>query len=123
MKALALLPFALLFTSCATIFTGTSQTVQIESVPSGAKVQVDGLDRGPTPIALKLKKGNDGQTVTLKATGYETKNFQPQTSFNSVSILNLTNILAWGIDAASGALWKYDPKFYSIELDSKKSRN
>ncbi|MEO0310766.1 MAG: hypothetical protein RIQ89_423, partial [Bacteroidota bacterium] len=59
----------LFMTSCATLFTGTKQTVQINSKPSGAKVQVDGIDRGTTPTAVKLKKGNDGQVVTLKADG------------------------------------------------------
>jgi len=112
--------FCITLTSCATLFTGTKQTVLINSKPSGAKVQVDGIDRGSTPIAVKLKKGNDGQVVTLKAEGYETKSFQPETAFNTISILNLGNILFWGIDVATGALWKYDPKFYDIELEPKK---
>ncbi len=113
----------LFMTSCATLFTGTKQTVQINSRPSGAKVQVDGIDRGTTPVAVKLKKGNDGQVVTLKADGFETKTFQPETVFNGVAVLNLTNILFWGIDAATGALWKYSPKFYEIELEPKKVEN
>ena len=103
--------------SCATLFTGTKQTVQINSEPQGAKVQVDGLDRGETPAAVKLKKGNDGQIVTLKKDGYKTRTFQPQTDFNGVAALNLFNVLFWGIDAATGALWKYSPKFYEIELE------
>jgi hypothetical protein len=104
-------------TSCATLFTGTKQTIQINSQPPGAKVQVDGIDKGKTPLAVDLKKGNTGQTITLKADGYETKSFQPETTFNGVSALNLLNLLFWGIDAATGALWKYDPKFYDITLD------
>ena len=104
-------------TSCATLITGTKQTVQINSIPSGAKVQVDGIDRGKTPAAIQLKRGNEGQTVTLKADGYETMHFQPETDFNGVAALNLFNVLFWGIDAASGALWKYDPKYYEIQLD------
>lgn len=110
----------LFMTSCATLFTGTKQTVQINSKPAGAKVQIDGLDRGITPVAVKLKKGNDGQVVTLKAEGFETKTFQPETGFNGVSVLNFFNLLFWGIDAATGSLWKYDPKFYEIELEPKK---
>ncbi|MEJ5263754.1 MAG: PEGA domain-containing protein [Bacteroidales bacterium] len=113
----------LFMTSCATLFTGTKQTVQINSKPSGAKVQVDGIDRGTTPIAVKLKKGYNGQVVTLKLDGFETKTFQPETGFNEVAVLNFFNILFWGIDAASGALWKYDPKFYEIELEPKKVEN
>jgi hypothetical protein len=106
-----------LMSSCATLFTGTKQTVQINSEPQGAKVQVDGLDRGETPAAIKLKKGNDGQIVTLKKDGYKTRTFQPQTDFNGVAVLNLFNLLFWGIDAATGSLWKYSPKFYEIELE------
>jgi len=48
--------------------------------------------------------------------GYQEKTFQPQTNFNPVAILNLLSILGWGIDAATGALWKYDPTFYNIQL-------
>jgi hypothetical protein len=118
-----LAPTILFMTSCATLFTGTKQTVQINSKPSGAKVQVDGIDRGTTPTAVKLKKGNDGQIITLKADGYETKTFQPETNFNGVAILNLGNFLFWGIDAATGALWKYDPKFYEIELEPNNLEN
>ncbi len=110
-------------TSCATVFTGTKQVVQINSIPSGAKIQVDGIDRGQTPSAVRLKKGNDGQIVTLKAEGYETKTFQPETDINIIAVLNFFNLLCWGVDAATGALWKYDPKFYEIELEPKKSQN
>jgi hypothetical protein len=113
----------LLMTSCATVFTGTKQVVQINSIPSGAKIQVDGIDRGQTPSAVRLKKGNDGQIVTLKAEGYETKTFQPETDINIIAVLNFFNLLCWGVDAATGALWKYDPKFYEIELEPKKSQN
>ncbi len=120
---LSLVATLLFMTSCATLFTGTKQTIQINSKPSGAKVQVDGIDRGTTPTEVKLKKGNDGQVVTLKSDGFETKTLQPETAFNGVAVLNLFNILFWGIDAATGALWKYDPKFYEIELEPKKAEN
>jgi len=106
--------------SCATLLTGTKQTVQINSTPQGAKVQVDGIDRGATPTSIKLKRSSDGQTITLNKEGFETKTFQPETSFNSISILNLFNVFFWGIDAATGALWKYDPKVYQIELTAQK---
>ena len=109
-----------MLSSCSTLFTGTKQTVQINSTPSGAKVQVDGIDRGVTPASIKLKRRSDGQTITLNKEGFETKSFQPETSFNYVSILNLFNLLFWGIDAATGALWKYDPKVYQIELTAQK---
>jgi len=107
---------ALNFSGCASIFTGTTQSVQVNSVPSGANVSVGGLDRGVTPLPVVLKKGSSGECVTLTLPGYQQKTFQPQTAFNSVAILNLWGILGWGIDAATGALWKYDPTFYNVQL-------
>ena len=107
----------LFMSSCATVFTGVQQTVQINSEPSAAKVQVDGLDRGETPVIVKLRKGYNGQIVTLKKDGYKISAFQPQTDFNGVAVLNLFNPLFWGIDIATGALWKYSPSFYHIKLE------
>lgn len=113
---------AVALTGCASIFTGTKQTVQVNSIPSGANVSVNGLDRGHTPLPVVLKKGSNGQVVTLSLPGYQEKTFQPQTAFNPVAILNLWGILGWGIDAATGALWKYDPTLYNVQLQ-KVSKN
>lgn len=110
------------FTGCASIFTGTTQSIQVNSTPSGANVSVGGLDRGQTPLPVVLKKGSSGQCISLTLPGYQENTFQPQTAFNPVAILNLWGILGWGIDAATGALWKYDPTFYNIKLQ-KASKN
>ena len=114
------LTITVFMTSCATLFTGTKSSVQINSKPSGAKIMVDGIDRGETPSSIKLKRGFSGQTVTLKKEGYETRSFEPVQTFQPVAVLNLFNILFWGIDAATGSIMKYDPKFYEIELEPKK---
>ena len=121
-KILLLTGICCSLTNCSTLFTGTSSNVQINSHPAGARVQVDGIDRGYTPTSVKLKKGSSGQSVTLQSKGYETKTFQPQTTMNPVSVLNLFNLLFWGVDAASGALWKYDPNYYDVKLDRSGSR-
>lgn len=111
----------LMFSSCATIFTGTRQNVQINSSPPAADIEVDGLKVGVTPMAVSLKKGFTGQTVSLKLDGYETKMFQPTTDFNAVAVLNFIGLIGWGVDAATGAMMKYNPKVYEIQLDKKKS--
>ena len=112
---------SVLSTSCATVFTGTKQTVQINSYPQGAKIEVDGIERGITPSPVEMKKGFKGQTLVLKKEGYENKIFQPTTTFNNVSILNLLGMLGWGIDAATGAMMKYDPVVYEITLEPTKT--
>ena len=111
----------LMFSSCATIFTGTRQNVQINTSPPAADIEVDGLKVGVTPMAVSLKKGFTGQTVSLKLEGYETKMFQPTTDFNAVAVLNFIGLIGWGVDAATGAMMKYNPKVYEIQLEKKKS--
>jgi hypothetical protein len=111
----------LLLSSCATIFTGTTQTVQINSNPPAAAIEVDGVKTGVTPMAVPLKKGFTGQTISLKLDGYETKTFQPQTTFNPVAVLNLIGLFGFAIDAATGAMMKYDPKVYEFTLEPKKA--
>ena len=109
--------FLLFSTSCATLFTGTTGGVNINSKPPGAKIQVNGIDRGTTPSIVKLRRDNEGPIVTLKMDGYQNRTFQPETTFNEIAILNLFSPLHWAIDFLSGALWKFDPVFYELELE------
>lgn len=119
LKILLVIGAVILTSSCSTIFTGTSQNITFETVPSGAKIQVNGIDRGTTPTSVKLKKGSSGQTVVIKKDGYQKRVIAPETTFNKTSILNLFNLLFWGVDAVTGALHKYDPTYYEIELERK----
>jgi len=111
---------ALCMASCATVFTGTRQRVAFASIPSGARVQVNGIDRGTTPMKVKLKKGHTGQVITISAQGYESRTFQPETNFNAATLGNIILFPCFGIDLLTGAMWKYHPKKYNIELERRK---
>ena len=114
--SIALASILLLTTSCATIFTGTKQTVLVKSNPSGATIEVNGVERGTTPANIELKKGFNGQIITLSKDGYKKHDFTPSTTFNPVSLVNLLILPGFIIDAATGAMMKYDPIFYEINL-------
>ena len=45
----------MLTTSCASILTGSKRTVLFETEPSGAKVFVNGFEKGKTPVQLKVR--------------------------------------------------------------------
>ena len=113
--------FTFSFGSCATIFTGPRQTVKIATFPPGADVFVEGEKMGQTPTEISLKKGFNPESVVVKKEGFENKNVPLNTTFNPVAILNLFGLLGWGIDAATGAMMKYDKKFYEVTLDAKPS--
>jgi len=108
-----------IMSSCATLFTGTKDTIRFNTEPQGATIYIDGVEQCKTPCTLKVKRDINDTDVELKLDGYETRLITLSTEFNVVSILNLGSLLGWGIDAISGAVMKYDRKAYDIILDSK----
>jgi hypothetical protein len=92
----------------------------ISSTPGGASIYVGGVKMGETGTGVLLTRpGFDTKTVTLKLAGYRDHSFILQKSLNTASIFNLMNIFGWGVDALSGAMMKYDPLNYEIELEKK----
>ena len=112
-KLLLLLVAGLMLQSCATVFAPTQKT-HIAASEKGAKVVVNGFDKGFTPIVLKLKADD---FVEISKPGFETKTVNVGSKFNGVSILNLTSLLGWGIDAITGAIKKPEYKTYKVTLD------
>ena len=112
----AILIISLLMTSCATIFTGTKDRITFNSTPAGATIYKDGVEQCKTPCTLRVKRSLDDTEMEYKLDGYETRLITLDKEFNIVSVINLGNLLGWGIDALSGAVMKYDRKVYDITL-------
>jgi hypothetical protein len=117
---LVLALFTSLLTSCATIFTGTKDVISFDSEPKGDMVYIDGLEVCRTPCRTPVKRSLEGKQVELSLDGYETRVILLDTKFNLVSVLNLGNILGWGIDALTGTIMRYDRKNYKVELQKSK---
>ena len=107
---------SLFMTSCATIFTGTKDRITFNSTPAGATIYKDGVEQCKTPCTLKVKRSLSDTDIEYKLDGYETRLITLDKEFNIVSVINLGNLLGWGIDALSGAIMKYDKKVYDITL-------
>jgi hypothetical protein len=112
--------FGLLLTSCSALFTGTKDEITFNSTPAGAVVYKDGIELCKTPCAVSIKRSLGDTKVEMKLDGYQTRVFTLDKAFNVVSVLNLGNLLGWGIDAATGAIMKYDKKNYTMELSKEK---
>lgn len=117
---LTLIASALSLTSCSTVFTGTSDNITVNSTPAGAKVFDKGLEKCVTPCTLKVNRSLSDKTITIKKEGYQDKTIELDRKFNGISILNFFGIIGWGIDAATGAMMKYDTKGYDVKLDAEK---
>lgn len=102
---------------CATVVKGSYQSIGITSNPGRAYVKVDGIDKGETPMVIKMKRSKV-HTVQLDKAGYES--FQAAiTSRNSGWIWG--NILLGGViglivDLISGASNNLEPDSIHAEM-------
>ena len=102
---------------CATIFTGTTDEILIESDPAGARIMVDGIEQGRTPATIEVKRPGIGdKQVTLQLQGYDDRVFTLQKEFNTAAIFNMVGFFGWAIDVATGAVTRCNPKSYRLEL-------
>jgi hypothetical protein len=109
-----------LLSSCATIFTGTRDVISFNSTPQGAMIYKDGVELCKTPCSFPMKRDFNDVSLQIKLDGYQTRVFKLDKQLNVVSVLNLGNLLGWGIDALSGSLLKYDRKQYDLVLEKDK---
>ncbi|WP_166381713.1 PEGA domain-containing protein [Polaribacter sp. 11A2H] len=107
----------LLSTSCASIFTGAKRKVMFETDPPGAKVFVNGFEKGETPVQLKVKAED---RIDFKLDNYKEKVVVMDSKFNLVSILNGFSIIGWGVDALTGSLKRVDTKYVKVTLENSK---
>lgn len=116
-KVLVLCMICVLFSSCATIFCGSRKKIVLESnIDKVDKLDVDGRKyRNVTfPFPVKVKRGFSQSIVKGEREGYVPALLYIDKTFNAVSVINLLDIIAWGIDAATGAMMK--PEFNTYEL-------
>jgi len=85
-----------LFQNCATFIRGTSQEIPVTSIPSGAKIIVDGKEMGYAPLLLKLKRKKKSYVIRIEKQDYnllEIKIIRKP----SVLLSAFGNIFPWGI--------------------------
>ena len=106
-------------TSCASIFCGSKAKVTFDSnVKEGVCLTIDGIKYNDVvfPFTTKVKRGFDDTIVRAEAENYKAETIVISKEFNPVSIINLGDVLGWGIDAATGAITKPDNNYYQIEM-------
>ncbi|NQX84500.1 MAG: PEGA domain-containing protein [Flavobacteriaceae bacterium] len=106
-----LLSSVLFLTSCATIISGSRQNVEITSKPTSAKVYINEIEVGNTPIQKNLKR-NQEYNLVLKLDGYETYETKLDKKFNAWYIGNIAfgGLIGIIIDPITGAIHKLKPE-------------
>ena len=111
------------------MFAKTSDDITIQSDPSGADVYLNLTKVCETPCTFPLpRKTFEIPEVTLRKEGYATASVEIQKTIETKALFNLGfittsgGITSWGIDALTGAVIKYSPTGYYVELKSKTSQ-
>ncbi len=112
-KAILVCLSAIILSSCATLLSGPKKPVMLSAKQKGTTVLVNGLEKGQTPITLKLKAGD---MITFEKEGFEDRTVIVDSKFNTIAILNLFSLLGWGIDAVTGSLKVPDTRVYKVTL-------
>jgi uncharacterized protein YceK len=121
LQLLFVLAIAAIMSSCATILTGTTQRVTIDSTPPGAKIIVDGYLMGTTPARVRLDRDfnaiiDDGKDISLELEGYYPDGYFLGVDIEPSTILNVFCPFGFALDVVSGAIMRYDTDYYNIML-------
>lgn len=121
-KLFVLLFIGLMLQSCGTLFTPTRQSIVFTGLPETA-IYDNGKKLGEIKedgeTTIKIRKRISKKMLVAKKEGYKNEHIALYTTLNPVSIINLTNIIAWGIDLGTGKCCKYDEDIVYIEMEAK----
>jgi len=96
---------AVMFSGCATILSGTTQKISVNSTPSNIEVEL-GNTKVVTPSVVTIDRGED---LILKSSKCSEQKIVAK-KINPVFFVNILSGGAFGstTDYSSGAMWKYE---------------
>jgi len=108
-------------TGCATMFNGSSQTVNIRSNDTEAKIYVNEEYMGKNNAVYTFKK-KENYVLKAEKAGCKTTTVIPQKTFDPTTLLGI--FIDWGIisilvvdGAATGAWQKFNQTSYVVDPD------
>lgn len=114
---LSILVLAMVASGCATIIDGSSQPVTFNSSPNGARIYVNGMELGTTPLTMAVKRSKTTMLMAKK-NGYEDQSLMLQTKTNGYFWANFLFFpVSTTTDYASDAMIEYSPNMYYITLN------
>lgn len=108
--------------SCGTIFTSSKQDITftgeygVRIYDKGKKIAEINDDGVGT---AKVRKKLSSKTLIAKKEGYNDQPLQLEATFNPISVLNLLNIIAWGVDLGTGKCCKWADEIIEVQMTPK----
>lgn len=126
---------SMVLSGCASIMSGSNQTIAIKSTPSEATLKVydkngEVIITDKTPFIATLKRGTGffskaNYRAVVEKDGYESKEIKIEGRLNGWYLggnLLFGGLIGWLIvDPASGAMWTLEPKEINTDLTGKSS--
>ena len=108
-----------MFQSCATIVSGSRQTIKFNSIPASATVFINEVEIGKTPVEKNLKR-NQEYEVLIKMDGYKTYKTTLSKKFNEWYVGNILfgGIIGLVVDPITGAIYKLSPNELTTRLEN-----
>ena len=117
MRSISAVVALLALAGCASIMHGTSQDIGFQSTPTNAKVAVDGLPMGNTPVVAKLSR-KDNHIVKMNLDGYQPFEATLTRSTSGWVWGNIVfgGLIGLAVDAMTGGLYNLNPNQISGQL-------
>ncbi|MDX1924170.1 MAG: hypothetical protein SFT91_02960 [Rickettsiaceae bacterium] len=120
--------FVLALTGCATMFSGSTQKINVKVVDSASGNILDGAICTVTdgtmsqhtvagnPGIVMVQRGSNGVSFSCKKEGYKQSNTLMGDSFNALTVLNVVFWPGLIVDGLSGAYKKF-PSHYVVAME------
>lgn len=114
--------FLISHSGCATIVSGESSDLKINSNPSGADVYINDIKMGSTPMIADLER-KQRHIIKLIKEGYAEETRMTRKGFNWWFLGNIIfgGIIGIIIDFATGAVYSLQPENVNVSLTGKKT--
>lgn len=122
-RVFALLSAVVMATGCASIMSGQTQQISVNSNVEGATVIINGIEAGKTPFVGEIRKpkAGSGNTITLRKDGYKDATIAVGTEIEPTFWVNLLSGGPFGstTDYAGGAMYKLGDGAFQVPMEKK----
>lgn len=108
----------IVWSGCATIFSGSKEQIEFTSEPSGANIVINNNVEGLTPLKVSLKKGNE-YVVEISKDGFKKKTYRLSYSINSGWLILdiISGLIGIIVDGVTGNWYNFDINHYNTVLE------
>lgn len=108
---------AVLLGGCATIISGSKQTISVNSSVPGAQVSLNNVPLGVTPLVTTIERGQEG-VLSVDMPGYTPFHAPVTKKVNGMFFVNIFSggVFGSSTDYSTGAMYSYEPDTFYVTL-------